>query len=45
MTARHSRGQVLIVTAAAIVVLMLIAALVVDIGFSVVLRRQGAERR
>lgn len=34
------RGQVLLITAFAIVALMLIAALVIDIGFSVILRRQ-----
>jgi len=34
------RGQVLLITAFGIVVLMLIAALVIDIGFSIMLRRQ-----
>ncbi|MEO6060184.1 MAG: pilus assembly protein TadG-related protein [Candidatus Limnocylindria bacterium] len=34
------RGQVLLITAFGIVVLMLVAALVIDIGFSVMLRRQ-----
>lgn len=34
------RGQILIITAAALTVLMLIAALVVDLGFSWMLRRQ-----
>jgi hypothetical protein len=37
---KSSRGQILLITAAAIVALMLIAALVFDIGFSVMLRRQ-----
>jgi hypothetical protein len=35
-----SRGQILIVTAAAMIVLILIAALVIDLGFSWMLRRQ-----
>jgi hypothetical protein len=37
---KSSRGQILLITAGAIVALMLIAALVFDIGFSVMLRRQ-----
>ena len=40
MRATGPRGQVLIITAAAIVVLMLIAALAIDIGISVMLRRE-----
>ncbi len=36
----QSRGQILIVTAAAMIVLLAIAALVVDIGFAWMLRRQ-----
>jgi hypothetical protein len=35
-----SRGQILVITAAALVVLLGIAALVVDLGFGVLLRRQ-----
>jgi hypothetical protein len=40
MMRRSSRGQVLLITAAGMVVLMGIAALVVDLGFSWMLRRQ-----
>lgn len=39
-TTRHSQGQILIVTAFGMLVLLVIAALVIDIGFSVMLRRQ-----
>ncbi len=39
-TSRSERGQILILTAAAMIVLMGIAALVVDVGFSWMLRRQ-----
>lgn len=38
--ARSERGQVLVITAAAMIVLLLIGALVVDLGFSWMLRRQ-----
>lgn len=39
-TRREPRGQVLVITAAALVILLGIAALVVDLGFAVLLRRQ-----
>ena len=39
------RGQITIVTAAAMVVLLGIASLVVDLGFAWMLRRQGKNRR
>jgi len=40
MRADDSRGQILVVTAAALVILLGIAALIVDLGFGVLLRRQ-----
>jgi hypothetical protein len=40
MRTRDSSGQILVITAAALVVLLGIAALVVDLGFGVLLRRQ-----
>lgn len=40
MTEQRSRGQILVITAGGMVLLMAIAALVVDLGFSWMLRRQ-----
>ena len=39
-TGASSRGQILVITAAALVILLGIAALIVDLGFGVLLRRQ-----
>jgi hypothetical protein len=39
-TGSGSRGQILVITAAALVILLGIAALIVDLGFGVLLRRQ-----
>ena len=43
--ARHDRGQVLIITAFAMIVLVAIAAIVVDLGFSWMLHRQEQDAR
>jgi Flp pilus assembly protein TadG len=41
-SARSERGQILITTAAGLLVLMAIAAIVVDLGMSWMLRRRGS---